>query len=66
MFASPPQFLVVEVFVLKVKCEMDNVASLQADQNNKWIVSVRSPDESERRDHVEITRARNEEVEGSR
>eukprot|EP00903_Cladosiphon_okamuranus_P010819 g10221.t1 len=54
------------VFVLKIKCELDNVASMQADENNKWILTMQSPDEGERREHVEVTKARNEELEGSR
>lgn len=55
-----------KVFVLKIKCELDNVASMQADEYNKWILTVQSPDESDRREHVEVTRARNEELDGSR
>ncbi|CAB1110939.1 unnamed protein product [Ectocarpus sp. CCAP 1310/34] len=54
------------VFVLKVKCELDNVASMQADENNKWILTMQSPDAGERREHVEVTKARNEELDGSR
>lgn len=56
----------VQVFVLKIKCELDNVASMQADENNKWILTMQSPDEGERREHVEVTKARNEELDGSR
>ncbi len=55
-----------QVFVLKIKCELDNVASMQADENNKWILTMQSPDEGERREHVEVTKARNEELVGSR
>ncbi|CAN0216261.1 unnamed protein product [Laminaria digitata] len=39
---------------------------MKADENNKWIVTMQSPDEGERREHVEVTRARNEELVGSR
>lgn len=52
--------------MLKVKCELDNVSTMKADENNKWIITVQTPDEGERREHVEITRARNEELDGSR
>eukprot|EP00904_Undaria_pinnatifida_P001206 jgi/Undpi1/11086/HiC_scaffold_30.g13384.m1 len=39
---------------------------MKADENNKWIVTMQSPDAGERREHVEVTRARNEELVGSR
>lgn len=52
--------------MLKVKCELDNVASMKADENNKWILTMQSPDEAERREHVEVSRVRNEELDGSR
>lgn len=52
--------------MLKIKCELDNVASMQADENNKWILTMQSPDEGEQREHVEVTKARNEELDGSR
>lgn len=52
--------------MLKIKCELDNVASMQADENNKWILTMQSPDEGEKREHVEVTKARNEELDGSR
>lgn len=55
-----------QVFLLKIKCELDNVASMKASEHNKWIVSVQTPDQGEKRDHVEITTARNEELTGSR
>ena len=55
-----------QVFVLKVKCELDNVGSMKADENNKWIFTMQSPDGGQRREHVEVTRARNEELVGSR
>ncbi|CAM9359797.1 unnamed protein product [Discosporangium mesarthrocarpum] len=54
------------IFVLYVKCDMENVASMKADQLNKWMLTVESPDKSERREGVEVTRARNEELDGSR
>ncbi|CAM9387385.1 unnamed protein product [Choristocarpus tenellus] len=53
-------------FILKVKCELDNVASMKADENNMWFITLQSPDESEIREFVEVTRARNEELAGSR
>lgn len=39
---------------------------MKAGDNNKWLVTMQSPDEGERREHVEVTRARNEELDGSR
>ncbi|CAN0130666.1 unnamed protein product [Ascophyllum nodosum] len=39
---------------------------MKANDNNKWIMTVQSPDESDRREHVEVTRARIEELDGTR
>lgn len=54
------------MFLLKIRCDLDNVAAMTADKNNKWIITVQTPDQGERREHVEVTRARDEELVGSR
>lgn len=39
---------------------------MKAREHNKWLFTVQTPDQGEKREHVEITTARNEELDGSR